>query len=49
MGELRELGEWKVDLGHKMLLNMVAERDFNLRELLGRRILGVSRRNRRRR
>ena len=46
LGELRELVESGMVLGLKMLLNMVAERDFNLRELLGRRILGVSRRNR---
>ena len=36
MGELRGLGEWQVVLGRKMLLNMVAEREFNLWELLGK-------------
>ena len=48
MGELGKLEEVKGDLGFKMLLNMVAEREFNHRELLGRPILGVSRLRRRR-
>ena len=49
MGELRELGKWMVELGLKMLLNMVAEREFSLWEYLRRPILGVSRRYWRRR
>ena len=47
LGELRELVELGMVLGLKMLLNMVAERRFSLRELQGRRILRVSRRHRR--
>ena len=48
LGELRGQEELGMILGLKMLLNMVAEREFNLRESQGRRISGVSRRLRRR-
>ena len=32
MGKKGEMGKWEWVLGRKMLLNMVAEREFNHRE-----------------